>query len=133
MQGSLTVVIDQLPHFGAKNMPTQPDGLEPNERRAWVRFPCDLGSACYPTTSDDHTRWAARMHDVSRGGVGLIVDRRFEPGTILNIQLEGDEQDLPAVLLARVVHITAHKGGKWSLGCRFARELTQKDMEALLR
>jgi hypothetical protein len=62
-----------------------------------------------------------------------VVDRRFEPGTILNIQIEYDGEELPPVLLARVVHVTAESGGQWALGCRFPRELTEKDLEVIVR
>ena len=54
---------------------------------------------------DDRTRWDARLQDVSRGGARLVVDRRFEPGTILNIQIEYDGEELPPVrskILCRV-------------------------------
>ena len=104
-----------------------------SDRRAWVRFPCDLGSSCYSSTGDDRTRWDARLQDVSRGGARLVVDRRFEPGTILNIQVEHEGEDLPPVVLARVMHVSAESGGQWALGCKFARELSEKDLDLLVR
>jgi hypothetical protein len=113
--------------------PNLADMPEASERRAWVRFPCDVGSSCCASAGDDRTRWTARMQDISRGGARVIVDRRFEPGTILNIQVEGGgREELPPVLLVRVVHVKAESGGFWALGCRFARELTEKDLHVLL-
>jgi hypothetical protein len=61
------------------------------------------------------------------------VDRRFEPGTILNIQIERDTDELPPVLLARVMHVSAEAGGHWALGCKFARELSEKDLEIFVQ
>jgi hypothetical protein len=113
--------------------PNPADMPEGSERRAWVRFPCDLGSSCCASAGDDRTRWSARMQDISRGGARVIVDRRFEPGTILNIQVEAAaREEIPPVLLARVEHVHAESGGFWALGCRFARELTEKDLHVLL-
>jgi hypothetical protein len=115
----------------APNFSAEPAG---SERRAYIRFPCDLGTSCCASAGDDRTRWTARMQDISRGGARVIVDRRFEPGTILNIQVEGAErEELPPVLLARVVHVSAQSGGFWALGCRFARELNEKDLDVLVR
>jgi PilZ domain len=113
--------------------PNLADMPNPSDRRAWVRFPCDLGSSCCASAGDDRTRWTARMQDISRGGARVVVDRRFEPGTILNIQVEAAaREDIPSVLLARVVHVKAESGGFWALGCRFARELTEKDLYVLV-
>jgi hypothetical protein len=103
------------------------------DRRAWVRFACDCNTSCYSSAGDDHTQWSARMQDVSRGGVRLQVERRFEPGTILSIQVESSEYDAPPALLARVIHVNAEAGGTWTLGCRFARELSEKDLEFFVR
>jgi hypothetical protein len=118
-------------------MPTQSNAQEAtppgSERRAWVRFPCDLDTECYSSTAADQTRWWARLQDVSQGGLRLIVERRFEPGTILNITVEATGDETPPAMLARVVHVNAEPGGLWALGCRFARELSEKDLEFFVR
>lgn len=109
------------------------DAPLPQERRAWVRYPCDLLSSCCASAGDDPIRWSARLQDISRGGARVFVDRRFEPGTILNIQVEETSaEEAPPVLLARVVHVRAEGVGFWSLGCRFARELSDKDLSWLI-
>lgn len=76
-------------------------------------------------------QWAACILDISQGGIRLIVARRFEPRTILNIEIDGAVEEAPTLLMARVVHVTA-ESGRWNLGCRFARELSEKELEALL-
>lgn len=78
-------------------------------------------------------QWPARILDISQGGIRVVVSRRFEPRTILNIEMEGETGEAPSTLLAKVVHVTAEGTGFWNLGCRFARELTDKEIEALLK
>ncbi|GIW78236.1 MAG: hypothetical protein KatS3mg105_0043 [Gemmatales bacterium] len=101
------------------------------ERRAWVRYPCDLDSFCQPTIGSDDMRWVARIADISRGGIRLIVERRFEPRTILKVEPECASEDAPASMLAYVVHVTV-AGNRWALGCRLAKELSEKELQALL-
>lgn len=108
-------------------MPTEPQ----HERRAWVRYSCDVATYCLPSVGGDEVRWESWIRDISRGGMQLVVDRRFESGTILRIEVVGNE-DLPS-LLVRVIHVRSQPGGRWSLGCRFARELADKELEAFLR
>lgn len=120
--------------------PIMPEQSEPissegsgADRRAWIRFPCDLGSSCRPSIGGDDMSWAARILDISQGGIRLLVERRFESRTILNIELEGENDEGPSSLLVRVVHVSAESGGQWTLGCRFARDLTDKELEELLK
>ena len=75
---------------------------------------------------------AVAAKDISQGGIRLVVSRRFEPRTILNIEIEGEVEEAPTSLMARVVHVAA-ESGSWNLGCRFARELSDKELEALLK
>ena len=66
---------------------------------------------------------------LDRSMVNIYAERLGIDKMALNIEVAGDEDDLPPVLLARVVHVYAQPAGRWALGCRFARELTEKDVE----
>lgn len=78
-------------------------------------------------------QWAARILDISGGGIRLLVERRFEIGTILNIEIQAETADAPSSLMVRVMHLSAESAGRWSLGCRFGRELSDKEIQALLK
>jgi hypothetical protein len=59
----------------------------------------------------------AALKDVSHGGPGLPLDRRFVSGTVLTIDLPSGLHR-PCLLLARVVHATDLPEG----GCLFGYE-----------
>jgi hypothetical protein len=101
-------------------------------RRAWIRFNCDLGISCQRqgTTSDCH--WPARIKDVSRGGARMLFHRSFENETILHIQLDGLKSEAPSVLHGRVVHCGKDDNGRWSVGLEFVEPLASEELEALL-
>jgi len=61
--------------------------------RIYERKPCDLPTTCRPATAHDlnETRWAATVVDISLGGVRITLQRRFEKGTGLAVELPGDD------------------------------------------
>jgi hypothetical protein len=77
--------------------------------------------------------WAARILDVSATGVGLVLSRRFEPGTALLIELPNDAADGSVVVIGRVRQVTGGKDGRWLVGCALASPLSDHDLHELLR
>jgi hypothetical protein len=71
---------------------------------------------------------AARVQDVSRGGINLVVSRPFQGGELLSVELPGVDGQAPSTVLACVVRAEAWPGGEWSLGCTFAAELGDDDL-----
>ena len=49
------------------------------ERRAWVRQRCSLPMTVKTVEQVGASRWPARSCDVSAGGLGMVLERRFEP------------------------------------------------------
>jgi hypothetical protein len=98
------------------------------DRRVWVRFPSGLDTALRPGGGPDGPRLGARVQDVSRGGIQLLVDRPFEPGELVSVELPAAEGRAPATVLACVVRAAAAEGGPWAVGCTFAAELTDDDL-----
>jgi c-di-GMP-binding flagellar brake protein YcgR len=99
-----------------------------SDRRIWVRRPCDL-EAFYQSMNDDFGgRQAARVRNISRGGMSVVVKQRFTPGDQLSVELPGDD-DRPAYnVLACIVHAVEQPSGEWTLGCNFAQELSDEDL-----
>src|SRR5262245_61932127 len=98
------------------------------ERRAFRRYPADLEAPCRTLAGTRADAWRARVFNISTAGVGLVLDGRCEPGTVLAIDLSGAAADGPKTLLARVIHATPGPGGTWLVGGSFLRRL---DGEAL--
>jgi hypothetical protein len=110
-----------------------PDRVSPAaaERRAATRFACNMEGACRPLGSERRTRWKAKLTDVSALGVGLLLSRRFEPGTILLLDLRGTTAASPRRLLMRVVRVRAQGQLQWLVGCQLATALKPAEMQEL--
>jgi serine/threonine protein kinase len=109
------------------------------ERRAWVRHGLDVGScavidphACGGGPESEEF-WPLVVRDLSNGGVGVLLARRFEPGTELSIELSAGPGVPPRRLAARVVRVVPEKAGHWLHGCAFPDRLTDDELKTLLR
>jgi PilZ domain len=102
------------------------------DRRAWVRYPCELDSACQPLAGTRGVEWPGKIRNLSRGGLALALARRFEVGTVLAIEMQGRDAGDLGTVLARVAHISIQPDGTWLLGCAFTKLLTEEDLKALL-
>ncbi len=115
-----------------KNAPpaSQPQNIAVEEdRRLWVRYATDLQGNVLLAEKNAGDKVLARVRDLSVGGANLQMDRAMQTGQMLTLELpaEGDEV---RTVLACVVRASAESDGKWSLGCVFARELTNDDLGA---
>ena len=104
-------------------------GLPRSQRRASARRRCGRGGTCRALPDGLGDRWLATVRDVSAGGVGLLLPRRFEPGALLAVELP--EGGSARSVLAQVAHATAHGGGQWLVGCRFLSPLDEDELRAL--
>src|SRR5437879_12448270 len=97
----------------------------PTERRRWARYPTNVGTF-WQTVSVQEICYSARVQDISQGGVRLLVNQRFEPGTLLRILLV-------KAIEAKLVHATPTADNKWTLGCEFTAVLTEQEVQDLLQ
>jgi hypothetical protein len=95
------------------------------ERRRWVRYPTNMGTF-WQTVTGQEICYSARVQDISRGGVRLLVNQRFEPGTLVRILLN-------KAVEARLVHATPTPDHKWALGCEFTAVLSEQEVQNLLQ
>lgn len=100
------------------------------DRRVFVRHPIDLPTTYQAGASVKSTRLPAQLRDISLGGVNLEVDRPFEPGELLSVELPGLDEQTTTLALACVVHVNRLAGRRWSVGCTFSRELSEADLQA---
>jgi serine/threonine protein kinase len=102
------------------------------ERRASVRRACRRGSLCLPLGSEGQTPWEAEVRNISAGGLGLVLGRRVEPGTVLLVEWQQAVRGAPTTLLARVIHAQPLPTGRWRLGCQLTQGLGEDEIQALL-
>jgi hypothetical protein len=99
------------------------------ERRSATRFPSGLDASCQPVMLRDRSSWVAQVRDISTGGIGLVLPRRFEPKTLLIVFLESPFHEISRTMLVRVVHTTALPDNQWLLGCELTSELDADDLQ----
>jgi c-di-GMP-binding flagellar brake protein YcgR len=104
------------------------DAVTPEERRIWVRHPCDLQTQYAPHV--DEPPLAARILDVSRGGAKVAVSRAHEPGSLISLELPGPDGKTACAALACVVHARQIAAEEWLLGCNFSRDLEEEHLRA---
>jgi serine/threonine protein kinase len=118
-----------LPDAAAGEPPQgKPEGAD---RRATVRFPSRQQGACQPLGEEKDLKWSAKVQDVSADGIGLVLNRAFQPRTVLLVDLGGAAQAAGRRLLVRVVRCQKLSARSWLVGCVFARRLAHEDCEAL--
>jgi c-di-GMP-binding flagellar brake protein YcgR len=105
-------------------------GTAEDERRVWVRVPADLQTQLAAPDRPDEAGVAARIRDVSRGGIKLLVDRPFDPGSMLTVVLPAADGKSSLSVLACVVHCQPVGADEWHLGCSFSAELDDDDLDA---
>jgi hypothetical protein len=103
------------------------------ERRGAVRYVGNRALLCDVMGGEPGERWTARIHDVSATGIGLLLSRGPERGTILTLRFRPPTADVVPPLEACVIHATRENPvGLFVVGCAFARELSPEEMQALL-
>lgn len=118
---------DDLQAFGARRVrPAVPDS------RNWERFPCSVKATYAIATDETASAGPATVQNISASGVGLLVDRRIETGTLLTVDLHSADGRTTTSVLACVVHLTDQGDGGWALGCNFIHERSAGDLKALL-
>jgi PilZ domain len=112
-----------------------PDPSRPSfECRVYERLPCEIPAKCHPASLLDmkEAGWAALIVDISQGGVRIHLQRRFERGTALGLQLPGDTiHPETIVVFVKVVHLRRADDGTYFLGCRFVSELSEDEVNRL--
>jgi hypothetical protein len=97
----------------------------PWDGRRWVRFPCNVETVCATSLTTPGERSAARVLNVSSGGMGLLLPCEFEAGTLLHFQVPGSDEGPERKLLLRVIRTVEHSNGDWFHGCEFAEQLSE--------
>lgn len=107
--------------------------LQAQENREYERYSCVLDVSCQTSEEVDYVPpRPARVLNISRGGVGLILYDRFEPGAVLTIGLTNTTEHFLPPLRVRVIHCREQPDGTWVVGCAFAKPLGDAELRALL-
>lgn len=101
-----------------------------DERRVWLRYAASLNVRCGEVNEQGESGVLAVVCNISRGGVQLISPRRFEPGTMISVELPSSRREEGMAVLACVVRARPHGDSEWTMGCRFSSELDASQLAA---
>ena len=104
---------------------------EPPDRRAEERFPVNADTACTFLSPVVENFGAIRVQNVSMHGVGLLLSRRVEPGTMLAVTLTNSARGFTKTVLVRVIHATPQLGS-CLVGGNFVTPLTYQELSTLV-
>jgi len=117
---------------------------EPSNRRGHTSYDCRLNSVCKPVGRHQiGNHWKGRIENVSQDGLKLTLNRRFEPGTLLAVEVDMSKEELDQVFhsavsrffLVKVVRVVSRprRDGKWILGCLLVRKFNDDDLGSFLK
>jgi eukaryotic-like serine/threonine-protein kinase len=131
---SVREFIERLPADPQPAAPAAPAGSPGRsgrrKERANRRYASRLGTRCQPLQRAPETSWGGRVLDISQGGLCLELERRYEPGSLLTVLLEGEEVTRRSVVV-RVVWVQKDAPKRWTMGCQFDRPLCDDEVQGL--
>jgi hypothetical protein len=104
---------------------------EPADRRATERFPVNANASCPFLAPVAEELGQVKIKDISMGGIGLVVSRRVEPGTLLAVTLANPARGFQKTVLVRVIHTAPQTGGYLVSGA-FSTPLTYQELSTLV-
>ncbi len=102
------------------------------DRRQTHRYQVSSGTGCDIALQVLDDIGTVRVRDVSTIGIGLLVDRAIEPGTVLVLALRNQAQSFSKTTIIEVCHSTPLDNGSYVLGGEFLIPLTYDEMRAMI-
>lgn len=102
------------------------------KRRKLERFRCPIaamGKMQFPGGGQRLDVWVINL---SKGGIGLNLSHPIETGAEVTISLKSDDQKTLFHKQSRVIHSTQQIDGSWRIGCEFAVEMSDDELDTLL-
>jgi serine/threonine protein kinase len=102
------------------------------ERRAMVRYNSKAEASCWPVVEPSKSAWKARVQDISSSGLSLRLNRRYEPGALLAVELQPQGRQDSSFFLIRVERVKQQSAKVWTIGCSFERLLLDFEVHSWL-
>jgi serine/threonine protein kinase len=126
--------IDSLTEPGAPTTkvsiaPASPGKATKREHRAKKRFAAQRASTCQPLQGRRKGLWQGQVINLSENGLCLEVNRRFERGVMLSVELQAHASSRSVIACVAWVQQLGPK--QWKLGCRLAEALSEVEIDTL--
>jgi hypothetical protein len=104
---------------------------DPAERRAGERFQVNADTTCSFVSPVVEDFGPAKIKNLSMDGIGLLMTRRVEPGSLVAVTLTNPAKGFVKTVLVRVAHATPQPGG-CLVGGTFNAPLSYQDLTAMV-
>jgi serine/threonine protein kinase len=105
-----------------------------DNRRVENRFPTSLRGSCTVLMSTQKETWKGQVVDISAGGANVLVDRRFEIGSLVAVDVDDEQLDEPLSFTLRVTWVRPGElAGSWNVGGKFHRRMPHSELQRLLQ
>jgi hypothetical protein len=104
---------------------------DPINRRAAERFPVNVSTSCSFVAPVVEDFGVAKIKNISMDGIGLLLARRVEPGTLLAVSLSNQARGFTKTMLVRIAHMTPDHGA-YLVGGSFSTPLTYEELSKLV-
>jgi serine/threonine protein kinase len=101
------------------------------ERRGGMRYPVELVADCRAVVAAGGKRWPAWIIDISKSGLCLHAQRRFEVGSVLEVSFTLQSEGSNVNQVARVRWAKATQDRTWLLGCEFVNAIAEEDLNSI--
>jgi hypothetical protein len=102
------------------------------ERRRRTRFPVRTSVCGYLRSAAGEAPAVKLVSDIATVGIGLVLDRPLEPGTIEALSLINVLNGFTCRVVLRIVHAAEQPDGTFAIGATFAAELDLADLWGLV-
>jgi serine/threonine protein kinase len=108
------------------------------ERRKWRRWPCTLATVCevapciHDGSEEAPDSWEGVVRNLSARGIGILLPRRFEPGTLVTVVLQTPSGSFRRSLGLRIRRVVRTPDGRWFVGGMFSTELSRDEVRCLV-
>ncbi|MCI0641989.1 MAG: PilZ domain-containing protein [Gemmataceae bacterium] len=103
---------------------------DPRDRRNSERFPVTGDTTC-PFAGKVQDIGLTKIKNVSMEGIGLVLSKPVEVGSLLAITIVNKAKSFHRVTLVKVAHVTP-QGGHYLVGGTFDTALSYQDLTALV-
>jgi serine/threonine protein kinase len=97
-----------------------------------LRTICTINCSVHADVPDCLSKWYATVQNVSLGGVGLLLSRRFEPGSTLTVEIANKSGEMKSNRPMRVAWVAPAQEEGWLVGGSLIEAFSEEELRLLL-
>jgi c-di-GMP-binding flagellar brake protein YcgR len=101
-------------------------------RRVTIRYACAPATAGAICVSDDQEFQRAWIDNLSKGGVGMYLNKSVPIGSIVLVQIKSQGSETMHELSGQVMHVHRKDPYGWQVGIEFLQPIADAELDAML-